>query len=59
MIRITEFWRQRQQRRARVNEALARADQRERQEWVDRTRVREERLWELLEEPGSWDRDAS
>ena len=46
-VRIKELWRTRKARNARINEQLARADQAERQEWVDRTR--EARV------PGQWD----
>lgn len=61
-VRIKELWRARKARKARINEQLARADQAERQEWVDRTRIPEQwspemldKLDGMLHEPGEWD----
>ena len=61
MIRVHIWRRKRKDARRVINEQLARADQAERQEWVDRTRIPEQwdgpmldRLWDDLEESGEW-----
>ena len=62
MIRVHIWRRKRKDARRVINEQLARADQAERQEWVDRTRIPEQwspemldKLDGMLHEPGEWD----
>jgi hypothetical protein len=64
MIRITEHWAQRKQRKARINAELAAADAAEHMAWVDRKRIPQqpiaytdaqcERIGDMLAEPGEW-----